>query len=161
MNVRVCSSRSSPAAIRGSVAEKSWSSGGATWSTSQPSTHWNAGSAASSRWARVVPLRIIPTTTTGSSTASSAISGWRRNHSCARSRIRSECTTPLPRIIAPTSLSRAPAYASTSTPSGSSNAPGPEVVEPLLGPGLGHERVDGPRCVTAGTLGSDAWTAPA
>ena len=53
-----------------------------------------ASSAASSRCTSVVPLRIIPTTTTGAAITSSAISGWRRTHSCARSRIRRLCTTP-------------------------------------------------------------------
>ena len=74
----------------------------------------------------------MPTTTTGSTTCSSAISGCRRNHSCARSRIRRLWTTPPRSRCAPTSLSPAPAYASSRTPSGSSNAPGPKSSRPSL-----------------------------
>jgi hypothetical protein len=48
----------------------------------------------SSRCTSVVPLRIMPTTTTGAATISSAISRCRRNHSVARSRIRRLCTVP-------------------------------------------------------------------
>jgi len=52
---------------------------------------------------------IMPTTTTGATTRSRMMSGFRLIHSCERSRIRKLCTSPDRRMCAPMSFRSAAA----------------------------------------------------
>ena len=89
-----------------------------------------------------MPLRIIPTTTIGATIVSSRISGCRRIHSWARSRIRRLCTMPDRRMCVADVVEVGAGVVGQQHAQRLLEVPGPQSVSAFLALRVGQHRAD-------------------